>query len=263
MGNEALNEILNDDFDKKDDKDDGSKTNISTELDESNKSYYSGLEEGKNKTGIKIEEDDEDWDNFFENDINKIDFIKSENEKLINEIKCQMEKEESKNNNGDENSVSKAISNLEEDLPEKEKSKIEQLLEELNAKSKIIRRQNIENGTNIDKVEIDGKMYPLDYSDNVGEFKQAKRYAKKLNNIPKNDPGKEVDNKDRRGNYQWEQGKVYEYERIKDGKKEKIQLRDDRAGHKFEGGYELPPHINDSEGRHFFYKPKEGGKKKK
>ena len=263
LGNEALNEILNDDFDKKDDKDDGSKTNISTELDESNKSYYSGFEKGKNKTGIKIEEDDEDWDNFFENDINKIDFIKSENEKLINEIKCQMEKEESKNNNGDENSVSKAISNLEEDLPEKEKSKIEQLLEELNAKSKIIRRQNIENGTNIDKVEIDGKMYPLDYSDNVGEFKQAKRYGKKLNNIPKNDPGKEVDNKDRRGNYQWEQGKVYEYERIKDGKKEKIQLRDDRAGHKFEGGYELPPHINDSEGRHFFYKPKEGGKKKK
>ena len=60
-----------------------------------------------------------------------------------------------------------------------------------------------------------------------------------------------------------EQGKVYEYERIKDGKKEKIQLRNDRAGHKFEGGYELPPHINDSEGRHFFYKPKEGGKKKK
>lgn len=139
LGNEALEEILNDDFDfeiKKDGNDDGeSKTNKSTEIDENNSSIYSGFDDEKSKTGIKIEGDDM-WGNFFENDINKLDYIKSENEKLINEIKCKMNKEKSKDNNNDlnsnksqnENTVSNIISNLEKDSSDYEKKKIEELL---------------------------------------------------------------------------------------------------------------------------------------
>jgi len=140
LGNEALEEILNGDDEKKDDDEGESRTNKSTEMDESNKSYYSGFEEGKSKTGITIEEDD-DWNDSFENDINKLDFIKSENEKLINEIKCQIDNEKSKGKNNDsksskknqnENTVSKAISDLKKDCPDYEKSKIDKFLENLN-----------------------------------------------------------------------------------------------------------------------------------
>ena len=136
LGNEALEEILNGDDEKKDDDEGESRTNKSTEMDESNKSYYSGFEEGKSKTGITIEEDD-DWNDSFENDINKLDFIKSENEKLINEIKCQIDNEKSKGKNNDsksskknqnENTVSKAISNLKKDCPDYEKSKTDKFL---------------------------------------------------------------------------------------------------------------------------------------
>ena len=83
-GEDALNEILNDDEEeaddeKKDDKSNDSKTNISTENDESQKSEISKLEE-------------EELDNWFGDDISKIDLIKLikyENDKLENEIRCQ------------------------------------------------------------------------------------------------------------------------------------------------------------------------------
>ena len=49
LGNEALEEILNDDDEKKNDYDNDSKTNISTENDESQKSDLSRLDDDKNK----------------------------------------------------------------------------------------------------------------------------------------------------------------------------------------------------------------------
>ena len=100
LGDEALEEILNDlnegnDF-KKDDDDNESKTNKSTEMDESNKSYFSsGFEDPQkqNQTGIKIiEDDDDDWEDFYENDISKLEYFKSKNKKLINEIVIEMNK---------------------------------------------------------------------------------------------------------------------------------------------------------------------------
>ena len=55
----------------------------------------SKLDDGKSQTSeINIEHDD--WDDSFEEDINKIDLIKCENYKLINEIRCQIKKEKSK-----------------------------------------------------------------------------------------------------------------------------------------------------------------------
>ena len=264
LGNEALQEILNDNNDKKDDENNESKTFISTEYDENNKSYSSGLDEGKSQTGIKIEEDN-DWDDFFENDINKIQFIKSENEKLVNEIVCQMQKEESNNNNSNQkgkgNSVSQAIDNLEEDMTEKEKQQMDKFLEDLHNASIIQRKENLKNNTNIEKVKIDGKMYPLDYSDTLGDWKNARRCAKRLNNIPKNDQGKKGENFDRRGLKQ--PGEVYHHKVIKDGVTENIDLRNDCKGHVFDDGTKLPPHFNDSKGRHIFYKAEDKKDKKK
>jgi hypothetical protein len=61
-----------------------------------NKSDLSSLEEDKVKVpDIKIDEDN--WDDFFEDDISKIDFGKYEPNKLLNEILCKFE-EENKNN---------------------------------------------------------------------------------------------------------------------------------------------------------------------
>ena len=71
LGYDALEEILND-FEKKNNEDNESKTNISTENEESQKSDMSKLDDGKSKTSeINIEHDD--WDDSFEEDINKID----------------------------------------------------------------------------------------------------------------------------------------------------------------------------------------------
>ncbi len=73
----ALKEILNDedDFIKKDNKDNDSNINTSTENDESQKSDLSELNDGKSQiSDINIKQDD--WDDFFEDDINKIDEIK-------------------------------------------------------------------------------------------------------------------------------------------------------------------------------------------
>ena len=79
------------DFEKKNDEDNESKTNITTENEESQKSDISKLDDGKSQTSeINIEHDD--WDDSFEEDINNIDVIKCENDKLINEIRCQIKK---------------------------------------------------------------------------------------------------------------------------------------------------------------------------
>ena len=275
LGNEALKEILNDvnDDEKKDDNE--SKT-ISTENDE-NKSEGPGLDDDKSKiTEIKIEE--ENWDNFFENDISKIDFVKYENDKLLNEIKCQLE-EESKNENGpksddnnkneninketdNDNSVSKALSSIMDELPEEEKVKMAKLLEDLNAASQEKRKSKKESNKKdkTDKKEkkkketvvVNGKVYPMDYSSNVGNFNQALKDAKRLNNIPKNDqPVEEKINIDNQGKKQ--EGKVYVYKVIKDGETKNIELRDDRKGHDYGKDYPFPPHINDPSHRHFFY----------
>ena len=108
LGDEALREILTED-DKKKDKDDDSKNN-STGIEENyfdfgNKSDASSIEENKSKTSeIKIQE--ENWDNFFEDDVSKIDFVKYENDKLLKEILCQIKEE---NNNQSENEKKERI----------------------------------------------------------------------------------------------------------------------------------------------------------
>ena len=261
LGNEALEEILNDTDDKKNKRNE-SKTNISTENDESIKSDLSKLDDGKSQTSeIKLEP--EVWDNSYEEDIDNIDLIKFENDKLLNEIRCQIKKEESKNkSNSDsknnnknidiDNSVLEAISSLEEGLPKDEKIKVEELLKDLEDLHLASQNKKDKKNENNETVEIDGKIYPKDYSSNVGDFNQALKDAKRLNNIPKNqNPIYKTDNYDRRG--KWQEGSVYVY-KDKDGKN--IEFRDDRKGHKFEEGYELPPHINDPKGRHFFYNGK-------
>ena len=133
LGDEALKEILNDedDFIKKDNNNNDSNINTSTENDESQKSDLSKLNDGKSQTSdINIKQDD--WDDFFEDDINKIDEIKLINEKLINEIADQYNKEESENKNNDKNnSVIKAICSLEKDTPNEEKSKVGEMLKDL------------------------------------------------------------------------------------------------------------------------------------
>ena len=248
LGNKALEEILND-ADDKNYKNNDSKTNISTENDESMKSDLSKLDDGKSQTSeIKLEP--EEWNNSFEEDIDNIDLIKFENDKLLNEIRCQMKKEESNNKNIDvDNSVSEAISSLEEGLPKDEKIKVEELLKDLED-IHIASQNNVKiNHKGKEVVEIDGKIYPKDYSSNIGNFNQALKDAKRLNNIPKNaNPIYKTDNYDR--NDKWQEGSVYVY---KDNDGKNVEFRDDRKGHNFESGYKLPPHINDPKERHFFY----------
>ena len=137
LGEEALEEILNDDDEKKDADDNESKTNISTENDESQKSDLSELNYGTNDT-LEINLGQE-WDNLFNDDINKINEINFENNKLINEIKCQIKKDENKKkgkdiekNNDKDNSISEIICSLKEGLPENEKSQIDEMVKELN-----------------------------------------------------------------------------------------------------------------------------------
>ena len=137
LGEEALEEILNDDDEKKDADDNESKTNISTENDESQKSDLSELNYGTNDT-LEINLGQE-WDNLFNDDINKINEINFENNKLINEIKCQIKKDKNKKkgkdiekNNDKDNSISEIICSLKEGLPENEKSQIDEMVKELN-----------------------------------------------------------------------------------------------------------------------------------
>lgn len=237
LGNEALEEILNEDDDKKDGDDDGeSKTNKSTEIDESNKSYYSGFEEGKSKTGINIEEDD-DWDDFFESDINKLDFIKSENEKLINEIKCQINNEKLNNSKSqkkteNENTVSKVISDLKKDSPDYEKSKIDILLENLNDDN---------NNKKIKRTE-------------------AFNFAKRNHGIPKNQEPDKVEynvvghqkNYNKKDNEK--EGKIREYFFTDKNKPNRVVIIREDLGHKY------PDDPSHNRGHHFNVEVHENGK---
>jgi len=256
LGNEALEEILND-TDDKNYKNNDSKTNISTENDESMKNDLSKLDDGKSHTS-EIKLDPEEWNNSFEEDIDNIDLIKYENDKLLNEIRRQIKKEESNNNNNSDsknknadidNSVSEAISSLEEGLPNDEKIKVEELLKDLEDIHLASKYKTKKNHKGKEIVEIDGKIFPKDYSNNIGNFNQALKDAKRLNNIPKNaNPIYKTDNYDLRD--KWHEGAVYVY---KDNDGKNVEFRDDRKGHEFESGYKLPPHINDPKDRHFFY----------
>jgi hypothetical protein len=64
---------------KKNDYNNDSKTNISAENDESQKSDLSRLDDDKNKQ-LEIDMEQDEWDNSFEDDINKIN-------EIIDEIK--------------------------------------------------------------------------------------------------------------------------------------------------------------------------------
>ena len=243
-GEEALKEILNDDDDKKDDNKSNSGEHISTGPGEyigdfGNKSDLSSIEDDKVKVpDIKI--DEENWDDFFEDDISKIDFGKYEHDKLLSEILCKFEEEKNNNqpkndegkkpdNNGnndtsinketEENSISKAISSIIDIVPGNEqlsyKDNIVQGTLDLlpgGKKEKKGRkggqRDNNDQKKKKDKeeeegyVEIDGKIYPKNYARDGANFNQALKDAKRLNKIPKNLLPIEFENKDKRGKRQ-------------------------------------------------------------
>ena len=209
LGDEALREILTED-DKKKDKDDDSKNN-STGIEENyfdfgNKSDASSIEENKSKTSeIKIQE--ENWDNFFEDDVSKIDFVKYENDKLMNEILCKFEeenkqlKEENKSHpndkdkeKNDENSVYKALSSIIDVLPGNENlSKKDNLMDALNLIPGGKKEDKKEKKDKKDKKEEDnirksktiggkGKNNPKNFSREGADFKQALKDAKRMNN---------------------------------------------------------------------------------
>jgi hypothetical protein len=277
LGNEALEEILNDDDDdKKNDNDNNneSKTNISTENDESQKNDLSKLDDGKNEK-LEINFGQEEWDNSFEDDVNKIEEINFNNNKLINEIKCQINVDKNKKDDKDKdkgNLVSEVICSLKENLPKEEKTKIDEILKDLpdiHEASQIKKKEDSKNdkkeNNKKDKtdekksqkktVQVNGKIYPMDYSSNIGDFNQALKEAKRLYNIPQNqEPEYKTDNYDRGD--KWQKGEVYVYKVTENGKTKLIEFRNDCEGHEFEKGYKLPPHINGPGEEHFFYKDK-------
>ena len=340
LGNEAWKEIWNDiNEEEKNGYNDNneSKTNNSTENDENNKSDFIRLDDDKSKTSEinSNEEELDNWDGTFENDITKIDFFKAQNDKLINDIKCQINSnnnnnniknnknnnknknnksnnnnKNNKNNNSnnnnknnnnnnsnnnnnyddnnnnsddddDDNALSKAINSVMDEISKADKEKAEkeqkrkekkkeneELCRKINEASKIkmkeirkkkpdkddkykTNKQLKKEAKDEGHVLIDGKIYPMDFSSCPGDMNQAMRDAKRLNNVPENAEPKEV-----YANYgldkKIQNGYVYVYEDIY-GKM--VVLRDDRDGHLYEGGYEIPPHINDltEKKRHFFY----------
>jgi hypothetical protein len=283
-GEDALNEILNDeeeeaDDEKKDDKSNDSKTNISTENDESQKSEISKLEE-------------EELDNWFGDDISKIDLIKLikyENDKLENEIRCQSKKEKDKNKKNkkieNDNSVIKAIKSLKEGLSKDAEGKINDYtinltdnLEEIHEasvkktqeeeeqakkdendkkKKKDKKEKKDKKGKKDeireDQVEVNGVIFPRDYSKTIGDLSQTLEYCKEYFGIPKDQkPLYWTYNYDRSG--KWQPGKVIIFQDPND-EDEVINFRIDEIGHKFEGKYYLPPHVNgpEPEGLHFYY----------
>ena len=267
LGNEALEEILNgiDEDEKKNDNDNEIKTNISTENDESQNSDLSKLNDNKGEK-LEINLGQEEWDKVFEDDLNKMDEINFKNDKLINEIKCQMKTEENKKKGKDKgNLVSKVICSLKEDLPKEEKIKIDEMLKDLSdiheasqtkktEKRKNDKKENNKKNSD-DTVEVNGKTYPMDHSSQIGNFNQALRDAKRNYNIPKNqEPEYVTDNYDKRGKRQ--DGEVYVYKITENGKEKLIELRNDCEGHKFEENYEIPRHINGPRKEHYFYKDK-------
>ena len=101
LGNEALKEILNDEEEEwnKNSKYDNneSKTDISTEMEENNKSGFLELNNDENKI-IRLDEEALS-DYFFDDDISKLDVLKRENDKLMNEIICKVGKDSNKKQN--------------------------------------------------------------------------------------------------------------------------------------------------------------------
>ena len=294
LGKEALKEILNDlndEDDIKKDDDSESKTNKSTEMDESNKSNYSfssGLDEdqNKNQTGIKIIEDDDndDWEDFIETDLTKLDYIKSKNKKLINEIACQMNKKKSKGNNqknskSNTNSNNNYKSNITEKSSKREKEilsllddlkempgydelKLELIFELVHIKSKEIIEYNLKHGTNIDTVEINGFKYPLDFSENFGTYEEVLEQVKRYYGIPANvqpviDPS--YNNQEK---YDPE-SRILVFKWVENGVKKTFIIRNDFHGHEFENGYEIISHFNGiDDKKHFYYRGKREWSKK-
>ena len=185
------------------------------------------------------------------------------------------------NNNNDDKAFSKAVNSVMDEISkaDKEKAKKEQkrkekkkeneeLCKKINDATKIKMKEisnkkpdkddKYKTNKQLKKEEkderhvlIDGKIYPMDYSSCPGDMNQAMSDAKKLNNIPENADPIEV-----YANYgldkKIQNGYVYVY---KDIYGKTVVLRDDRDGHSFEGGYRIPPHINDlsEKKRHFYY----------
>ena len=193
FGNEALKEILFED-DVKDDKnnENNENPNLSTEVDENNKSVFSddkdkNLEKEDNKDK---EEGNDIFDNFyFEDDVSKIDLVVKENNRLLDEILNQIEGENNSEKifNYDEyndNSASKALSSILDVIPGKEKlSGNENLLDALNLipggknskiyESKKYRRFSLKLEENMIKrsktISLKGEKYPKNLASNNNE----------------------------------------------------------------------------------------------
>ena len=186
-----------------------------------------------------------------------------ENNKLINEIKCQIKKDKNKKKDNDKgNSISEIICSLKEDLPEDEQTKIDncyknfmifmKLHNKKNRKYEKLKKKikNIHSDDNT--VVVNGKIKPMDHSDDIGNFNTALKCFKRKYNIPKNqNPDYWTDNYDRRGKCQ--KGEVYIFKIRKNGKDVLVECRNDKDGHHFEDGYSNPGHINGPKDEHYFH----------
>ena len=263
FGEETLREILNEDDKKEDNNNDGNSIGERKSTgpgenigDFGNNSDLSSIEDGKVKVpDINLEE--ENWDDFFGDDVSKIDYVKYEHDKLFNELLCKFEEEnnnnlskneegkKSDNNNNetsinketeDANSISKAISSIIDIIPGNE-----QLFDNNNillgaldslpgGKKEKKEKKEKKNGQKNKKekekgktyIGKDGKVYPENYARDGANLEQALRDAKLLNNIPKNLLPVEFENKDKRGKKQ--DGKLLAY--FLDGTDDKL---DDNA----------------------------------
>ena len=145
LGNEALKEILSEE-NKKNDKD-IEEQSISTRMEDNhiNQSDFSDIDSDNDDSQSSNSYKDEDekdakWDNLiFEEDVSKIGSVIKENDKLLNELLSQYEKEQNNNeekNNKEsekENLVSKALASILDVLPGNENlSKEDRLLNALN-----------------------------------------------------------------------------------------------------------------------------------
>ena len=194
--------------------------------------------------------------------INYFFYSNFENNKLINEIKCQIKKDKNKKKDNDKgNSISKVICSLKEDLPEDEQTKIDNMLQELydiheasQQKKSEIRKALKENKefSDDDTVEVNGKIKPMDHSDDIGNFNTALKCLKRKYNIPKNqNPDYWTDNYDLRD--KWQEGKVYIFKIRRNEKDVLVECRNDKDGHHFEDGDSNPGHINGPKDEHYFH----------
>lgn len=295
LGNEALKEILNDDYEEwnKNDKDENneSKTDNSTETDENNKSEIFELNNEENKILRLNEEELSEY--YFGDDISKIDIIKKENDRLMNEIKCKLgknskdtknQKKEEKNNNKNDNSYddepfSEYVEEIIESMDKNKRDEykiVDKILKDprtvdyaktIHEKSQAKKEENLKEEKNKKKVEGKKKKKAEKEKKHIiinGEIVpindcEILGNREEVLKMVKKALGIPEDAKpirietNKNKAEKYNTGKVYVYEVLVDGKKEERIIRDDNRGHLQENGYYIPPHFNDEKGGHYYY----------